>query len=119
MPIGPPRRIHSRDQALRAGFFISGRAIDLSGEIKPRQGANLKGRGQGTWIDIIIFDGIGVLADYDIFEPRNRPDERILHRFGQRRGNPVRIDRVILQSFGFEENLVAVTIGKPVDLVFN
>ena len=114
-----PRCISARDQALGAGLFIAGGAVDLPGEEKPAELFGFKARIEIPRIDIIIFDRIAVADHLRVLKPRDRRKESVLHRRRQRGRNPVRIDRVIFEPFRLEENLMALALFKTDDLVFD
>ncbi len=62
-------------QSLRRGFFIAGRAVDLTGQIQAGNPIDLQRGRQDARIDMIIFDRIARRDDLGRFEPDDRPDE--------------------------------------------
>ena len=74
-------------------------------------------------IDVIVLDRIARLQDNGILKPFDRMQERFLHILGQGCGDAVRIDGrnilVLRQALRLEEDLVAVTLAEPDDLVLD
>jgi hypothetical protein len=68
---------------------------------------------------VIIFDGIARTLDDHIFKARHGLQELQLHVGGERRRETVRVDGRVIEPFGFQENEMAILIGKPHDLVFD
>ena len=58
-------RIEASDKALRARFFISGRAVNLSREIKARKRFDLKTAIKRAGVDIVILDRIAIFEKLD------------------------------------------------------
>lgn len=54
-----------------------------------------------------------------MLKPRDRLQEGQLHFLGQRRRNPVGIDRVVVETLGLEEDLVAVALAEAHHLVLD
>ena len=52
-------------------------------------------------------------------EPGNAGDDAVLDMARQARRNPVRIDGVIVQTLGFEEDLVRLALGEPLYLILD
>ena len=50
--------ICTREQALRGGLFVAGRAVDLAGEIEIVNRFGLKRGFQPAWIEVVVFNGI-------------------------------------------------------------
>ncbi|AUW45057.1 hypothetical protein CUJ84_Chr004755 [Rhizobium leguminosarum] len=106
-------------QALSSSLFISSRAIDLAGEKQASQPFDLQRWRQLSRIDMIIFDRIARLQYSCLFETRDRFNEFGLYIRRQRGGNPVRIDRVIVQSLRLEKDLMSIPLSKFHQLVFD
>ena len=100
------RCIDARQQALRTGFFVAGRAIDLPGEIEPGHMPGFKRRLQVTRVEIVILDRIAWLCDFCVFEAFNRAHETNLCFQRQAGRDAVRINDAGRQSFGLNEDLV-------------
>ena len=58
------RRIQAGDKALCCSFFISGRSIDLAGEIQPLNLPHLQGGTQTAGIEKVILNRISRLHDH-------------------------------------------------------
>ena len=65
-------RIDTSHQTLRSSFFIPRRTIDLTGKIESRDQFGFERRFQANRIEIVVFNGIGRLIDYSIFQAFNR-----------------------------------------------
>src|ERR1051326_6233671 len=68
---------------------------------------------------MIVFDGIARAQDPGLLQAWDRGHEGELNLFWERGGNAIRIDRVVVQALGLEENLVPIAIPEPDDLVLN
>ena len=69
-------------------------------------------------LDEVVLHSISRSNDLAVFEPRERSDYVVLHRFGQRHRQPVDVDRLRLQAFRLEMQLVPLPVREPHDLVF-
>ena len=67
----------------------------------------------------MVFDGIAGLRDDSALKPGDGADISLLHIGGQRSGDAVRIDRVVVQPLGLKEHLMAGLVGKAHDLVLD
>src|SRR5947208_10110435 len=68
---------------------------------------------------MVILARIARTQQMDVFEARYGLEENVLHLFRQRGRNPIRIDRVVIETFRFEEDLVRRAVLEAVDLVFD
>ena len=68
---------------------------------------------------MIVLDGISGHDHIHAFQTRHGAQHGKLHIDGKRRADTVRIDQVGVEPFGFEENLVAITIREAMDLVLD
>jgi hypothetical protein len=57
---------------------------------------------------MIILNRIASLSDLDLLQASHGPHHRQLHLLGKRGGNPVRVDKRIVQPFRLQEDLVTV-----------
>src|ERR1019366_2147884 len=86
---GAPRRVRTREQALRGGPFVAGRTVDLTGEIQAADKLALQAVLQIAGIEKIVFDRIAGPGNVRGFEPLDGPYEFALHVERQTRGNAV------------------------------
>ena len=107
------------DQSLRRSLLVAGGAVDLAGQEKPGEPLGLQRRLQLARIDVVVFDGVARPDDARVFQARNGRDQRALDVLRQRGRNAVRIDRVIVEPFRLQENLVAVALAEADDLVLD
>ena len=111
--------VDARQQPLGRRFFIAGRAVDLSGQKQAGDVAHLQACCQAPWVDIIILDGITRPQDPCVLEPRHRRHKGDLDVLGKRGGDPVGIDRRIVQTFRLQEYLMGRFVGESNDLVLD
>ena len=111
--------VYTCEQALCSGFFVTGGAVDLSGEEEALDGFGFEAGFKVAWVEIVVFDGVAGRRIWAFSRPfmlRTRGDLDVERQAG---GDTVRIVFVRGQAFGFEENLVAVFVGEAVDFVFD
>src|SRR5689334_22498254 len=111
------RRTHAGEKPLRRSLLVSRRSVNLSCEKETRRAANLQRPGQATGIEVVILDGIARADDLHAVQSGNGPKERRLNVGRQRRGHAIWIDRMVIQAFRLEKDLVAVPVAEPNDLV--
>ena len=111
--------IRACEQALRGGFFVAGRAVDLSGEKEALDGFGFEAGFEVAWVEVVVFDGVAGAQDMGVFEAFHAAHEGDLDVERQAGGDTVGVVFVRGQAFGFEENLVAVFVGEAVDFVFD
>ena len=68
---------------------------------------------------MIVFDRVARPDHRRLSSPGMVAEQRALHLFRQRCGDAVGINRVVVESLRLEENLMAVTLAEPHDLVFD
>ena len=113
------RGMQSSDQPLRSRFFIPGRAIDLARAIQTFEAPHLQPAIERARIHVIVFDRISGLGNPNTLETLNRVQEILLHSDRKRRADTVRIDKMRVEPFWFQEYLVPIAIPEPVDLVLD
>jgi hypothetical protein len=102
-----------------AGLLVAGGAVDLAGEIEAGQALDGQRRPKLARIDVVVLDGVARTADLDIFQARDRSQERLLDLGRQRGRDAIWIDRVVIEAFGLEEDLVGRAVGEADDLVLD
>src|SRR5439155_23264105 len=107
------------DQALTGSLFVTGRCVDLSGEIKPLDILELKCVLQFPRIDRVIFNGVSGSNHLGIFEPRHRSEHPGLNIDGHAGGHAIYVDLVRVQALRLHEQLMTNLIRELHDLVFN
>ena len=113
------RRVQAGNQPLRGSFFITGGAVNLSGQKKPRHGLGFEAWMQRAWVNIVIFNSIAVPENAHLLQPRNGADKCVLHIRRQRCRNAIGIDGDIVEALRLQKNLMAHAVGEARDLVFN
>src|ERR1700760_2886751 len=111
------RGIDPREKALAASLFVARGAVDLASEVEAREALDLESGCQLARIDIVILDGVARPLDDNSFEPRHRFQKRLLDLDGQRSRDAIRIDRVVVEALGLEENLMRRAVGESHDFV--
>src|SRR5690606_15820504 len=111
--------IDSGHQSLAAGFFVTGRSVDLSGKEKPSHPSGFHRWPKLARFDEIVFDGVTRTNYPDIFEPVDHTQQFQLQVGRQRRRKSVKVNLVRISAFGFKEKLVPVLRGKFHDLVLD
>src|SRR4029077_5645553 len=76
-------------------------------------------RSQFARIDIVVLDGIAGTDHSRSFEPRDGPEERVLHVFGEGGRDAVRIDGVVVEAFGLQKDLVTAALLEAHHLVLD
>ncbi len=104
--MGPQGGVDARQQALGAGFLVTGGAVDLAGEIEAADVLGLQGVAQVLGIDVIVLDGVARPGDVGVLKPRNGAYRRQLDVERQAGGNAVGIQLVGGQPLRLHENLV-------------
>ncbi len=111
--------VEAGEETLGGGFLVAGGAVDLAGEEQAGHGAQLKAVVEGAGVDEIIFDGVAGAQDLGAFEAGDGVDELCLDVGGEAGGDAVGVDGVVIQAFGFQEDLVAGFVGEAGDFVLD
>src|SRR6185503_3156533 len=74
---------------------------------------------QRARIDVIVFDRVARANEARILQTGNGRDQRVLHVFGQRGRDAVRIDGGVVETLRLQKNLMAVALAELHDLVFD
>ena len=106
-------------QTLGGGLFVAGGAIDLAGKKQALDGAGFKVALQVTRVEIVVFNRITRAQDVRVLQTGDGAHQGVLDVKWQAGADAVGVDLVGVEALGFEKNLVAVFVGKAVDLVFN
>ena len=101
----------------RSGY--QGGAVDLSGEVEVVDVAAFEAVFEVLRVEVVVFDGVAGTGDARLFEAGDGLDVGDLCCKRQAGGDAVRIEFVGGQAFGFDEDLVAVLVGKAHDFVFD
>ena len=101
------------------GFFVAGCAVDLPSEEQTTNHLGFQAVFQVAWVEVVVLDGIARANDVGVFHPANTAHDLQLHVEWQRCGNAVRIQLMGGQAFRLNEHLMAVFVGKTMNLVFD
>ncbi|MNN13198.1 hypothetical protein D3C81_1262220 [compost metagenome] len=104
---------------MRTGFFVTGGAVDLSGEEQTTNDFGFQAVLEITRIEVVVLDGVTRAHDVRVFHAADRADDLQLYVERQGCGYPVRVQLVGVQAFRLDEHLVAFLVGKAMDLVFD
>ena len=113
------RGIDPCDKPLRACFFVTCRPIDLTGKKEIFYQLSLQGCFELCWRKIIIFYGVTRAEKLHLFEACDLAQGLILYLFRERSGEAIDIHLYRMPAFGFYKELMAILIGKAVDLILN
>ena len=116
---GALRGVEPGHQPLRRRFLVPRGAVDLPGQEQPGHRPYLERRRQRPRVHMVVFDGIAGAQDPRLLQPRDGGDHRRLHIFRQAGRDAVRIDRVVVQPLGLQEDLVALAFGEAHHLVLD
>ena len=112
-------RVDAGHNALRSGFLVARRSIDLSREVEATHGLDAQGPVELRRIDGVVLDGVSGPQHLGALESRDACHHGGLHLHGERSGHAVHVDLVGGQTLGFEEKLVACLVREAHDLVFD
>ena len=113
-----PGRVDAGDDSLSRGFFVTGRSVDLPGQIQAGDALGLQRSRQLRRLDEVVFDGVSRPQHHGIFKAWKRVHEIRLHISRQAHRKPVHINLARADSFRLQENLMALLVGETNDLVF-
>ena len=113
------RGVDAGEHPLPRGFLVAGRAVDLSGKEQARHGLHFETSRQLARIDIVVFDGVAGPLHLRLLQPGNGRKERKLHVLGQRGGDTIGINGVVVETFRLEEDLMALALLEAHHLVFD
>ena len=111
--------VNASKHALRGGLFVTRGAIDLPGKKQTIDGLGLKTAFQTCWVKVVVFDGVARTQDVRVLQPGHGAHQLVLNVKRQAGGDAVGVVLVGRQAFRLQKNLVAVFVGKAVDLVFH
>ena len=113
------RGIQTGQQALRSGFLVTSRAVDLACE---EQTLNLPGFQAGLQparIEVVILDGVAGAQDVRLLQADHGVHDGQLRVERQAGGDAVGVDLVCLEPFGLQVDLVRILVREAVDLVLD
>ncbi len=119
LPAGDAGGVDAGDQPLRAGFLITGRAVDLARQEQARQRPQLQPATEGARIDVVIFHRIAGPDHPRVLQARDGAQDRLLHILRQAGGDAVGVDRGIVQALRLQEDVVPLLVGEADDLVLD
>ena len=111
--------IDAGDESLGGGLFVSGGAVDLSGEVEVATGLGLEAGMELGGEGEIVFDGVGGAEDFRIFAANDGADHFVLALEGEAGGEAVDVDFVGGDALGFKEYLVRGFVGEFNDLILD
>ena len=107
------------EQPLRRSLLVSGRAVDLASVKQAGKGTMRKPMVEKPRIGIFILDRVAGDANLDPLKALDRPQQRDLDIGWERGRQAVRVNRRIVETFGFEKDLMPVAVAEAVDLVLD
>jgi hypothetical protein len=106
------------DDSLPRRLFVTGRAVNLTGEKQPRDAVRLERRFQFRWLDEVIFDRVAGPQHFSLFQSGQRLHQLLLERGGKTHRETIDVDFFHVEAFGFQEQLVALVMWKSHHFVF-
>ena len=119
LALGEQGGVDPGDEPLRGGFLISGRTVDLAGEIEAGDGLGFQGVVELRRRGEVVFDGVAVPHDLGVLEAGDQWDDGVLDVSGEAGGDPVAVIFERGAPLGLEEDLVRSSVGEPDDLVLD
>ena len=110
--------IDSRDQTLSASFLVARRSVDLTRQKQAVETFGLKSSVQFRGLDKVVFDSVSRPDHLSRFESRQGANQALLDLRRKAHRKPVQIDLISRETFGLQEQLVTLAIGKTHHLVF-
>lgn len=110
--------VYASEQALNAGFFVAGSSVDLAGEEKAVDGFDFEAMIELAGIDCVVFNRVTRANHFGIFEAFDGSEHCRLDVNWHACRHAVDVDLVCVETFGFEEDLVAILVGKLDYFVF-
>ena len=104
---------------LRRSLFITRRAVNLTGKEQSAKILMLKRCREPAWVAVAILDRIAGFDDLGALKALDRAQERQLRLPRERRRNAVGIDDSVVETLGFEEDLMPVAIAETNNLVLD
>ena len=113
------RGVDAGDNPLRAGFFVTGRAVDLSGVEESADALCLQRRPQLGRVNHVVLDGVAGTEHHSVLKARNLAHQFALQICWQAGREAVQVSLVGMPAFWFKKQLMALFIGEFDDLVFD
>src|SRR5207245_155028 len=113
------RRIDAGEQALCSSLFVARGAVDLAGEEQAGNRLGLERGFQAPRIVVVVLDGVPGSQDMGLFQPFDRSYQFELNVERQTGRDAVRVILVRGETFGLEEDLVAILCSEAMDLVLD
>ena len=113
------RRIDASKQSLRCRLFITGGAVNLASKEQAANLARFKTALQRARVKVVVFNGVTWAENVRVLQALHRAHKGVLNVEGQAGRNAIGIELAGGQALGLQENLMAVFVGKAIDLVFN
>jgi hypothetical protein len=115
----PERRVDPGEQPLHRRLLVPRGPVDLPAEEQTGAPPRLERRQQLARIDEVVLDGVPGARHLRALEAGDGAHERELHVVRQRCRDAVGIDLAGVDALGLEEDLVAVLVRKPDNLVLD
>ena len=106
-------------QPLARGFFVARGAVDLASEVESVHEPGLQAMLELGGGEVVVFDGVSGAEHLGVLKPGNLSHGAKLHVLRKARAETVDVNLTGVPTLRFDKNLVAVFVGKPVDLVFD
>ena len=107
------------DQALRRGFFVARRSVELSAVIKSGDAPRFERVAKFRRRDHIVLDCVAGAHHRALFQARQRVQHLELHFGRQRRRKTADVERRLLPALGLDEDLMRRIVRELHDFVFD
>ena len=113
------RRVDSGDEPLRGSLFVSGGSVELAAMVEAGDAMRLQRVAQLRRGNHVVLDGVAGAHHRARLQTRQRMQHLELHFGRKRRRKSADVERRLVPSFGFDEDLVRRIVRELHDLVFD
>ena len=111
--------VQTRQQALRSGLLIAGRAVELPRAVDAAHDLAFQRGLERRGVHAVILDGVGRAHDFEMLKPGNRAVHLVLHGLGQAGRETLQVHFLGVLAAWLHKDRVALLLFKADDLVLN
>ncbi|KUI65303.1 hypothetical protein VM1G_11282 [Cytospora mali] len=115
-PLRRPAGVDASYDALPGGLLVPRRAVNLPREPQAPNGLGLERRAQAARVDVVVLHAVSRLEHGDVLQPDDRAEELLLRVGGDRHGQPIGVDDVVVEALGLEPDDVLLLVAETDDL---
>ena len=112
-------RVDACEQPLSGRLFVSGRAVDLAGEVQTFNSLGLERCMQLRRRSEVVLDRVTVAHDLSSFETEDRVNQLFLHIAWQASRDAVAVVLAGVPTFRLQKDVMRCLVGEPHDFVFD